>query len=63
MSVNPVLAALTGLIVLGPSLEVADLLAIGAIVTANAISVSTAGRPSGRAAAAPGCALPSRRVA
>jgi inner membrane transporter RhtA len=43
MSVNPVFAALTGLVVLGQSLAVMDWLAIGAIVTANAVSVS-AGR-------------------
>jgi tRNA(adenine34) deaminase len=44
MSVNPVFAALTGLIVLGQSLEPADWLAVAAIVTANAVSVSAAGR-------------------
>ena len=43
MSVNPVFAALTGLVVLGQSLAVADWIAIAAIVTANAVSVS-AGR-------------------
>jgi inner membrane transporter RhtA len=43
MSVNPVFAALTGLIVLGQSLELADWLAIAAIVTSNAGSVSTSG--------------------
>ena len=43
MSVNPVFAALTGLIVLGQSLAVGDWIAIAAIVTANAVSVS-AGR-------------------
>jgi inner membrane transporter RhtA len=43
MSVNPVFAALTGLIVLGQSLGRAEWLAIGAIVTANAVSVSTGG--------------------
>jgi inner membrane transporter RhtA len=42
MSVNPVFAAMIGLIVLGQSLKPADWLAIGAIVTANAISVRTA---------------------
>jgi inner membrane transporter RhtA len=45
MSVNPVFAALTGLIVLGQSLGLADWLAIAAIVTANAVSVSTS-RPA-----------------
>jgi len=44
MSVNPVFAALTGLIVLGQSLELADWLAVAAIVTANAVSISTGGR-------------------
>jgi inner membrane transporter RhtA len=44
MSVNPVFAALIGLIVLGQSLRPADWLAIGTIVTANAVSVRTAGR-------------------
>jgi inner membrane transporter RhtA len=43
MSVNPVFAALTGLVVLGQSLAVTDWIAIAAIVTANAVSVS-AGR-------------------
>jgi inner membrane transporter RhtA len=40
MSVNPVFAALTGLVVLGQSLALADWIAIAAIVTANAVSVS-----------------------
>jgi len=40
MSVNPVFAALTGLVVLGQSLAFADWLAITAIMTANAVSVS-----------------------
>jgi inner membrane transporter RhtA len=40
MSVNPVFAALTGLVVLGQSLALADWIAITAIVTANAVSVS-----------------------
>jgi inner membrane transporter RhtA len=40
MSVNPVFAALTGLVVLGQSLALVDWLAIAAIVTANAVSVS-----------------------
>jgi inner membrane transporter RhtA len=44
MSVNPVFAALTGLMVLGQSLVFADWLSIAAIVTANAVSVSTATR-------------------
>jgi inner membrane transporter RhtA len=43
MSVNPVFAALTGLVVLGQSLVWLDWLAIAAIVTANAVGVSTAG--------------------
>jgi inner membrane transporter RhtA len=41
MSVNPVLAALIGLIVLGQSLALDSWLAIAAIVAANVISVST----------------------
>jgi inner membrane transporter RhtA len=41
MSVNPVFAALTGLIVLGQSLQLADWLAMAAIVSTNAISVSS----------------------
>jgi inner membrane transporter RhtA len=41
MSVNPVFAALTGLVVLGQSLGFADWFAIAAIVTANAVSVYT----------------------
>ena len=40
MSVNPVFAALIGLVVLGQSLAFADWLAIAAIVSANAVSVS-----------------------
>jgi inner membrane transporter RhtA len=40
MSVSPVFAALTGLIVLGQSFGLADWLAVAAIVTANAVSVS-----------------------
>jgi len=55
MSVNPVFAALTGLMVLGQSLGLAGWLAVAAIVTANAVSVSTAGR---RAAPAGGPARP-----
>jgi inner membrane transporter RhtA len=48
MSVNPVFAALTGLVVLGQRLGLADWLAIGAIVTVNAIC---AGRAAGRSGA------------
>jgi len=44
MSVNPVFAALIGLIVLRQSLRLADWLAIGTIVTANVLSVRAAGR-------------------
>jgi inner membrane transporter RhtA len=40
MSVNPVFAALTGLLVLGQSLPPADWLAIAVIVTVNAVSAS-----------------------
>ena len=49
MSVNPVFAAMIGLIVLGQSLKPADWLAIGAIVSANAISVRTASSARGSA--------------
>jgi inner membrane transporter RhtA len=42
MSVNPVFAALTGLIILGQSLQIADWLAIAAIGAANAGSASSA---------------------
>jgi len=55
MSVNPVFAALTGLVVLGQSLALADWLCVAAIVTANAVSVSAGGRtrgPGGRRARA-----------
>jgi inner membrane transporter RhtA len=44
MSVNPVLAALVGLVVLGQALGVPEWLAIATIVTANTVSVGTAGR-------------------
>jgi inner membrane transporter RhtA len=44
MSVNPVFAALTGLMVLGQSLQLADWIAIAAIVGANAVSVGGAGK-------------------
>jgi inner membrane transporter RhtA len=43
MSVNPVFAALTGLLVLGQSLPPADWLAIAVIVSVNAVSASGAG--------------------
>ncbi len=45
MSVNPVFAALTGLMVLGQSLQVADWLAIATIVSANAVTVAGTGVP------------------
>ena len=44
MSVNPVLAALIGQLILGQSLGWAEWLAIVAIVTANTVSVLTAGQ-------------------
>ncbi len=44
MSINPVFAAVAGVVILGQSLGLAEWLAIAAIVTANAVSVSTAGR-------------------
>jgi inner membrane transporter RhtA len=40
MSVNPVFAALTGLVILGQPLQLIDWLAIAAIVTVNAVSAS-----------------------
>jgi inner membrane transporter RhtA len=43
MSINPVLAALVGLVVLGQALGWVEWLAIVTIVTANAVSVATAG--------------------
>jgi inner membrane transporter RhtA len=43
MSVNPVFAALTGVAILRQSLGLADWLAIGAIVTVNAVTVGGAG--------------------
>jgi inner membrane transporter RhtA len=44
MSVNPVFAALTGLIVLRQNLGLADWLAITAIVTVNAVAAGASGR-------------------
>lgn len=41
MSINPVFAALTGLVVLGQAFGLTDWIAVGAIVTANAVCVST----------------------
>ncbi|OIJ90139.1 hypothetical protein BIV25_33025 [Streptomyces sp. MUSC 14] len=41
MSVNPVLAALVGRVVLGQSLGVAEWAGIGAVVAANAVSIAT----------------------
>ena len=66
MSVNPVFAALTGLLVLGQSLRPADWLAIVAIVTANAFSVTfVRPRPSPRydSAAQADASVPLRAVA
>ena len=51
MSVNPVLAALIGLVLLGQPLQWLEWLAIFAIVTANAVSVGTAARTGGIAGA------------
>jgi inner membrane transporter RhtA len=47
MSVNPAFAALTGLVVLGQSLALVDWVSVAAIVTANAVSVSSGGRTHG----------------
>jgi inner membrane transporter RhtA len=44
MSVNPVFAALTGLVILGQPVQFTDWLAIIAIVTANAVSASAGGQ-------------------
>jgi inner membrane transporter RhtA len=44
MSVNPLLAALIGLVVLHQSLGLIDWVAIAAIVTANAVSISVRAR-------------------
>jgi inner membrane transporter RhtA len=44
MSINPVFAALVGLVVLGQSLALIDWLAIAAIVSANAVSVGAGER-------------------
>jgi inner membrane transporter RhtA len=66
-SVNPMFAALTGLVVLGQSLQPAEWLAIAAIVAANAVSVAanavsvgvSAGRGRGQAGRqAPGARQP-----
>jgi inner membrane transporter RhtA len=43
MSVNPVFAALTGLVVLGQNLDGVAWLAIAVIVSANTAAVSAAG--------------------
>lgn len=44
MSVQPVLAGLAGLVLLGQVLEVHEWLGIGIVVAANAVAVATAGR-------------------
>jgi inner membrane transporter RhtA len=54
MSVNPVLAALIGVVMLGQALQWQEWLAIVAIVTANAISAGTAARSARARGAAPG---------
>jgi len=51
MSVNPVFAALTGLVVLGQQLGLASWLAVAAIVTANVVSLGAAGRRTAPASA------------
>jgi len=56
MSVNPVFAALTGLVVLGQPQQIAGWLAIAAIVTANAVS-------AGRATFGSACGASKRRRA
>ena len=47
MSVNPVLAALAGVVILGQSLALADWLSIAAVVAASAVSIGTASRTPG----------------
>ena len=54
MSVNPVLAALVGLLILGQSLGWAEWLAIATIVSANTVSVLTADRSRARLRRRPG---------
>jgi inner membrane transporter RhtA len=54
MSVNPVLAALIGVVMLGQALQWQEWLAVVAIVTANAISAGTAARSARARAAASG---------
>ena len=54
MSVNPVLAALIGVVMLGQALQWQEWLAIVAIVTANAISAGTAARTARTRAGVPG---------
>jgi inner membrane transporter RhtA len=49
MSVNPVLAAVVGLVVLGQSLQWSEWLAIAVIVAANALSVRIPGKRTGAA--------------
>jgi inner membrane transporter RhtA len=54
MSVNPVFAALTGLLVLDQALGLAEWMAIAAIVTANAVTVTAGGpHPGHRPASRP----------
>ena len=61
MSVNPVLAALVGLIVLGQHLDAIDWLAIGVIVSANAVAVSFGGRRTAEPEVDPGARAESMR--
>ncbi|GFE18993.1 membrane protein [Streptomyces glebosus] len=59
MSVNPVLAALVDLVVLGQTLRGIEWLAVSAIVVANAVSILAAGRrPVSSPVARGGAALP-----
>jgi inner membrane transporter RhtA len=58
MSVNPVFAALTGLIILGQALSPAEWLAIGAIVTANAVSLGAGSAVTGSALTGPALTSP-----
>ncbi|MFJ5797961.1 EamA family transporter [Streptomyces decoyicus] len=58
MSVNPVLAALVGLVVLDQTLHAIDWLAIAAIVTANTVSILAAGSRTAAPPGGRGTALP-----
>jgi inner membrane transporter RhtA len=62
MSVNPVLAALVGLVVLDQHLGPLDWLGIGAIVTANAVALSAGRRGTSQRGSSPRVRCSSRRA-